>query len=543
MEKSNRKEHLQTKDFLKSTLCPANGQSSNPLFATVELAQPNKKMISQDKSHTCDKTSPKQKSSKILGQDSITKEKVYGPYWTDSCKEIASRLSWLTEIGSADLVSNSLTTWSPKTVEKSWFSTKLTQAHNKNLFKTYCQSYMSSLAESTASEDTVTRSKKIRILPNPQQKQKLKQWLGTYRFVYNHTLGYLQNQPKYDVNHIVPIKNTTPRWLDIKTSIIGNLPDWAETIPYQIKSLAIKEAINNLKQQKKQAVLKHRKFKMRFKSRKAPQQSCYIPKSAIKQKGVYPRHLGKLKYAEDLPPNLKDSRLIAAYDKFYLTIPYQKPRILTENQGRVVAIDPGIRKFITFVSHNTAGHLGNHDIGRIYRLCHYLDRLVSKRTRAKFLNKSNLKRAANRIREKIKNLIDELHHKVAHFLVKNYDLIFLPTFETQQMVSKIKRKIRSKTARAMMTFSHHKFKQRLKAKAFEHGKVVVGCDEAYTSKTNNFTGELNHKLGGKEYITYGYKRIDRDINGALGILLKALGDTPLEGSQIPLCTSNIVSKC
>lgn len=514
MAKSNLTEIRPTNDYTKLIHCPDKNPSDSALSAIVELVQPNKKTISQDKLFICDNNSQKQKLSKISDLDLTTNAKVLKPYWNDYSKEIVSHLSWLTEIGFVDSDLNSLSFWSNKTVEKSWFSTKLIQAQNKNWFKTFCQLYMSFHAESTALEDTITISKKIRILPSPQQKVILRQWLGTYRYVYNHTLYLIQKQSK------------TPSWLKIKTDIINSLPDWARSVPYQIKSLAIKEAINNLKQQKKQAYLNHTKFKMKFKSKKQPQQSCYIPKSAIKNSGIYPRILKKLKYTEKLPEIIQDSRLVMAYGKFYLTIPTQRSRSISENQGKIVAIDPGIRKFITFVSHNQAGHLAQHDVGRIYRLCHYLDDLVSRRAKATANRKRSLTKAANRIREKIKNLIDELHWKVARFLVNNYDLILLPTFETSKMANKAKRKIRSKSVRAMMTFSHYKFKQRLKQKAFEYGKLVVDVGEAYTSKTNNFTGEINENLGGKEYIIYDKKRIDRDINGALGILLKALGDTP-----------------
>lgn len=434
------------------------------------------------------------------------------PYWTNSSAKISSQLSWLMETDHNN--------WTDLTTKDSWFSSNLFQSQNQNLFKKFYQSYTA--AHPTEQENTITASKKIRILPNKKQKLLLKQWLGAYRYVYNTTLDAIQKLDK------------TPSWIKTKTDIIKNLPDWAKIIPYQIKSLAIKEAIDNLKQQKYQAYLKHTKFRMRFKSKKATQQSCYIPKSAIKDNGVYPRLLGKLKYTEPLPDLPLDSRLVMAYNKFYVLIPYKKQRTLTENQGNVVAIDPGIRKFITFVSHNKAGFLGKNDVGRIYRLCHYLDDILSRMSKAKS-KKHKLKKASYRIHEKIKNLIDELHHKVALFLVKNFDLIFLPTFETQQMVSRAKRKIRSKTARAMMTFSHYKFKQFLKHKAFEYGKIVVDCSEAYTSKTNNFTGELNHKLGGIEYVVVNGRRIDRDINGALGILLKALGDSPMSNKRQCTC--------
>jgi putative transposase len=94
-----------------------------------------------------------------------------------------------------------------------------------------------------------------------------------------------------------------------------------------------------------------------------------------------------------------------------------------------------------------------------------------------------MRRAANQIRLKIKNLVSELHHKIANFLVSNFDIILLPTFETQDMCKRTKRKLRKKSVRQMLTLSHYQFKQFIKHKAREHGKLVLDVCEAYTSKT------------------------------------------------------------
>jgi len=51
-------------------------------------------------------------------------------------------------------------------------------------------------------------------------------------------------------------------------------------------------------------------------------------------------------------------------------------------------------------------------------------------------------------------------------------------------------------------------------------------NETYTSKTNNWTGKINYKLGGRKTIIVNRVRIDRDINGARGIFLRALVDSP-----------------
>ncbi|MCL2925105.1 MAG: hypothetical protein MGF17_10970 [Trichodesmium sp. MAG_R04] len=53
---------------------------------------------------------------------------------------------------------------------------------------------------------------------------------------------------------------------------------------------------------------------------------------------------------------------------------------------------------------------------------------------------------------RIKNLIDEVHQKVAKWLTTEYRVIFIPTFESSQMVAKSgkkKRKLNSKTVRQM----------------------------------------------------------------------------------------------
>jgi putative transposase len=76
----------------------------------------------------------------------------------------------------------------------------------------------------------------------------------------------------------------------------------------------------------------------------------------------------------------------------------------------------------------------------------------------------------------------------------------------------------------MLTWSHFAFKQRLKHAARLSGKAVLDVCEAYISKTASWTDELNHKLGGAKKITSGGLTMDRDLDGARGIFLRALVD-------------------
>ena len=93
------------------------------------------------------------------------------------------------------------------------------------------------------------------------------------------------------------------------------------------------------------------------------------------------------------------------------------------------------------------------------------------------------------------------------------------------MVTRAQRKIGSKTARQMLTWSHYRFQQRLvnKTREYRNSQVII-CDEAYTSKTCGCCGQLHEKLGGSKTFRCPHCGVvmDRDMNGARNILLRYL---------------------
>ena len=152
---------------------------------------------------------------------------------------------------------------------------------------------------------------------------------------------------------------------------------------------------------------------------------------------------------------------------------------------------------------------------------------MSRISQSKGQKKAKMRKASSRLRNRIRNLVDECHKQVANYLSKNYKIILLPTFETSEMTKKNKRKIRTKTARQMLTWSHYRFKQVLKYKAELSGCHVIDVTEEFTSKTCTKCGHVHQKLGGSKVFKCpecGHK-LKRDFNGALGIMLKALSDT------------------
>lgn len=191
------------------------------------------------------------------------------------------------------------------------------------------------------------------------------------------------------------------------------------------------------------------------------------------------------------------------------------------------------------------GKIGEQDIQRISRLCHHLDRLSS--VRGSLVPKGNgdakirrrYKFAMARIRRKIKNLVNDVHTQTIQWLVTNFDTIILPEFDSGKLSEKRSRirKLHNKTVRQMMCWSHGAFRERLINKLAEFhpscNKSLFMPSEAWSSKTCSGCGYVDLKLGGNEVFDCAMYRggcgvvIDRDINGARGIFLRALVDLPI----------------
>ena len=328
---------------------------------------------------------------------------------------------------------------------------------------------------------------------------------------------------------------TRANWKAIKTGIIHSAPERLQAAPYQVKNIAVRDACQAVKNAKLRCKEAGEFSRVDFRKRKDPRQGCFIPASAVSQTGIYPTILGPLRMAENIPSGWRDSRLTLSNGQYHLSVPKEAQRREAETQGRVVALDPGIRSFLTWFSETDAGHIGQQDFGRIQRLCAHLDNLLGRAARARHRQKRNMYRAAGRMRTRIRNLVEELHHKAARFLVDHYDIILLPTFETSEMALRGRRKLRRKSVRNLLTFAHYRFQQFLLWKAWQTGKTVLLVNEAYTSRTSSWSGQIVHNLGGRRWITGSDgTRMERDLNGARGIFLRALGDTPSLRSGVEL---------
>jgi putative transposase len=113
-----------------------------------------------------------------------------------------------------------------------------------------------------AQHKEIIKSRLVKLYPTKPQRETFHYWLRVSRFVFNWTINFIRS-----------CVNWTPNWMEIKKYATQILPEWTKSCPFQIKGIAIKEAVN--------AFFKA-KGRPKFRSRKQPEQSCFIPNSAIK---------------------------------------------------------------------------------------------------------------------------------------------------------------------------------------------------------------------------------------------------------------------
>ena len=469
------------------------------------------------------------------------------PYWSDYTREISSALWSPTETALRGLERNSSRRCSNATAGSSWFSISETSAPKKRARLTFSPSSLSLALGSTDCGDTTRKSRKIRLYPDAGQRAELRRWFGAARYAYNQAVELLTAD---DAPPAVKTK--------IRDLILPSLPPWHRNAPREVLVGAIFDACRAVSAAKKfNAQLARDKSggrrqdedfaRVRFRSRKNPRQTFTVQANCVGDLGIYRSKLGYMRMAEKLPirENRNICRLSMRHGQYHLSVPYDEtlpPR--RENQARVVALDPGVRSFLTWYCADSVGKIGEGSFFRIQRLCERLDELLSRAAKSPSRKRRNMRRAANRIRLRIENLVQELHRQAARFLVNSFDVILLPTFETSEMVERGRRRIRSKTVRNLLSLAHYRFKLFIRNKALETGAIVLDVSEAYTTKTVSWTGEVLENLGGASVVVaQDGDRMDRDYNGARGIYLRALGDIPALRDWLSECAASANESC
>lgn len=477
------------------------------MFSMPESALAPKSPTLTDKLNTLPLNTQREKLSQKSEEVSTSSARKCLPYWDESCQEISSVLWSLTK---TDWHGSDLTCFDGsvnKTGVNSWFSMNQVSLLTKKWLRISSPSFTASAQGFTDFASTRLRCKKIRIYPSAELNKVWRKWLAACRYCFNQAIAYQR-------------QNKGVGKLKLRNIIMqSGLPEWVKETPCHIRQNAIFDA--------------HRAYiastDAKFRSCRDIQQTIKFNDCNFSSGCWYPKLTKGLSFiaSEPIPEICSNAtQLTFSKGRWFAIIPEEMPVEQKDKDG-IIALDPGVRTFLTGFDGHRFIEFGQGDIGRITRLCQHLDNLTSRMSRVCRKQRRRMRQAAHKMRNKIRNLIDEAHKQIVHYLSENYRVIFLPTFETSQMVAKARRKIRSKTVRSMLTWAHYRFELFLTQKAEMTNTIVITGSEAYTSKTCSKCGHIHQKLGGSKVFKCpecGHV-LPRDMNGALGFMLRALRDT------------------
>lgn len=570
-EKSRLLEHTgDIEDLTKVPSLPSQQQSlqmkENDTPIAVSARQ-NKRTISSDKSNRSNKRTRNTKSSRTSGRASTSKEKDCYGWWTKSCEDMSKKLWCPTKTGCADLLSNSSNGYVTNIKQLSWSKIKKYVPQNKNSPKILWQSYTSSHADTMECDDTpkdLIRCQKIRLCPTTSQAKTLRQWMKAARDTYNQGLRLIKDgkaKPNRLLKKLVVTRRDTdnPKMqkmketpADIRSRAILDLLDSFKTAHAGLKARKLRRQTQKSrwnKRKKKEKNLGRRRwrkkvaFHIKYKSKRLTSDSFGFEgekSMTIKEKELFLFSTVKkfgmqdgIKMSEEPKyPIDKCCRIQYIFGRWYILLPYatqseQKCRA----DGRVGALDPGIRTFQAYYTENECGEIAYDVYGMADKINEKIEGITKK---IKVLKKeganrkriNRLTRAWYRANARSSNLATDLHFKTIKFLFERFDVIIAPRLNSSSM---LRRDFNlKKITKARMAFLRHgKFYNRLLMKAEASGKTILDLEEHGTSVTCSSCGHKNKDLGSSKNFLCSYCnfRQDRDVNSSKNHLLKALVGT------------------
>jgi putative transposase len=249
-------------------------------------------------------------------------------------------------------------------------------------------------------------------------------------------------------------------------------------------------------------------------------------------------------------------------DEYIVIIPEEAPVVRPDTQGPArgacVSIDPGVRTFATcydpdglICKWGCASLDGKPSAnGTLWRMANVANSIRARMQKPnlrtnqigrgkRHRRRRHMRKAAARIERRLKSMVDELHHKLALWLCRNYETVLLPSFNVSQMVKKKdkrgrRRKIGRKTTKQLYSLAHCRFRYYLRYLAQRYGTQVCECSEAYTTQTCGSCGHLSY-VGGSDVFRCRHPscgaRFDRDENAARNIMLKFIQDQGVDVSS------------
>jgi putative transposase len=224
-----------------------------------------------------------------------------------------------------------------------------------------------------------------------------RKWLAACRYCYNQAIALVRSGRRLSK-------------LKLRNEVMqSDLPEWVKETLCHIRQNAVFDA--------------HLAFRKspnaKFRSCRDSSQSIKFNDANFSSGSWYSRLTKGLTFiaSEPIPKTCdQGTQLVFAKGRWFAVFPEPVAITPTESTG-VIALDPGVRTFMTGFDRSRFLEFGSGDIGRITRLCQHLDNLMSRIAQEPSRSRRRrMRQADHRMRTKIRNLVDEAHKQIAHYL-------------------------------------------------------------------------------------------------------------------------------
>ncbi|WP_160674570.1 RNA-guided endonuclease TnpB family protein [Clostridium sp. C8-1-8] len=371
-------------------------------------------------------------------------------------------------------------------------------------------------------------AKKVRIIPNIEQEQKLWQSVGTARYIYNWTLARQEENHKNGGKYIKD-GDLRKELTILKKSELN----WLNEVSNNVAKQAVKDGCSAYKN-----FFKGLADKPRFKSRRKSKPSFYndTDKLKVKENLVLIEKVGWIKTVEQIPTDIKYINPRISFDgKFwYISIGIEKEETISENTDISIGVDLGL-KDLAIVSNIDKPFKNINKAKEVKRLKKKLKRKqkqVSRKyedgkirigkegeNRYKFTKTNNIKkleRELKLIQRRLSNIrLNHIHQTTTEIVKTKPSRIVVEDLNVKGM---LKNKHLSK---AIQEQCFHKFISILEYKSKFNGIEFVKADRFYpSSKTCSCCGAIKKDLKLKDRVFVCPScnaRMDRDKNASINL--------------------------
>lgn len=266
-------------------------------------------------------------------------------------------------------------------------------------------------------------------------------------------------------------------------------------------------------------------FRIKYWRRNKKTLMMEIESSYIKKNQIAPSKLGTMKYYYDGEEyKLPSKTTINVYynsknNEFTVGIPEKVNRTKTIKE-KTISIDQGMKTYVTGITENNAIKYGSN---MIKKLMPYIKK-IRKIKENKEISEKRKRGIEKKNIVKIQNLIDEAQWKIINEITDSYKTVIIGNLSTKNITNNGKSEMTPEMKDLAYKLRFYEFRERMKYKCISKGVNYKVINESYTSKVCTHCSNYNKNLK-NERIYECIKCdtvIDRDLNGARNILLKAI---------------------